>query len=129
MATLNLTTEEFADIVMLFLADKAVNPDKVAGNEKFNEFFNRQGSKIKAPLMKYYLDTDSQRRIEYKRIKKAFSGQDNNIHQIRFWASKDRKEKEVKKDGIVKKLIKKLLLKQGLEHEEENQLREWIEEN
>lgn len=119
MATLNLTPEEFADIALLFLADKSVNPDKVVtGNENFEKFGEKAMPKIKGNLLKYYLDTDPQRRLEYKRIKGIFSGKKKDIQQIRIGPSDKIKDIKTKKKGIASKILKKLLKQEQLNHEE-----------
>jgi hypothetical protein len=124
MATLNLTPEEFADIALLFLADKAINPDKVVtGNEKFNKFMEKNASQIKNKLLKYYLDADADRRKEYKFIKKVFKAGDTkaSMQQIRIGPTKVikgiRKEKSKVKE-LIKKITKKIFKKEELEQEE-----------
>jgi hypothetical protein len=122
MATLNLSPEEFADIALLFLADKAVNPEKVAiGNEHFNTFMEKNAGVIKNKLLKYYLDVDPQRRREYKWIKKVFSNKDKAIQTIRIGPSKAIKSARVDKrkaKELVKRIAKKILKKEEVEKEE-----------
>lgn len=137
MATLNLTPDEFADIALLFLADKAVNPEKVAtGNAQFNEFMKRNAQQIKSKLVKYYLDSDPEQRRNYKFIKKVFNDttKGRKFSVIRI-GSEDvikgiRKEKKEAK-GLIKKIIKKLLTKKesmSINREEINLILEFIEE-
>ena len=128
MATLNLTPEEFADISLLFLADKAINPDKVVtGNEKFNKFMDQNASQIKSKLLKYYLDADVERRKDYKFIKKVFKAGDtkSSMQQIRIGPTKVikgmRKEKSKVKE-LIKKITKKLLFKKEELEQEEREL-------
>jgi hypothetical protein len=123
MATLNLTTEGFADIAMIWLFDQVMNPEQV-DSEPLKEFIQAHGSKIKTPLMKYYLDTTSEPRVRYKRIKGVFDGSDKTVQQIRIGPS-DKIEKINKgKQGIVKKVINKLLKKEELTVEDEALLQE-----
>jgi len=128
MATLNLTTSEFADIITIFLFDSVMNPEQI-NNERFKEFINYNKSKIQASLIKYYLDSDSEKRLQYKRINGIFKGKDNSIQQIRIGPDKDIKDIEKKKDSIIKKVIKKIIKKESLTIEDENILREIVNED
>lgn len=135
MAVLNLTPEEFADIVLLFLADKAVNPEKVVtGNEPFNTFMRKNAQQIKGKLLKYYLDSDPQRRLEYKLIKKIFKeGAKGQMGRIRIGSEKQVKgikQEKKKAKGIIKKLVNKLLLKkENINNKEDLEfLLEFVEE-
>jgi hypothetical protein len=74
--------------------------------------------KIKNNLIKYYLDTDPQRRLEYKRIKGIFSGKKKDIQQIRIGPSDKIKDIKTKKGGITKKILKKLLKLEQVNKEE-----------
>jgi hypothetical protein len=130
MATLNLTPEEFADVALLFLADKAINPDKVVtGNEKFNKFMEKNAGQIKGKLLKYYLDADVERRKDYKFIKKVFKAGDtkSSMQQIRIGPTKVikgmRKEKSKFKE-LINKITKKFLFKkeERLEQDEKELL-------
>jgi len=132
MATLNLTPEEFADIALLFLADKAVNPEKVAiGNEHFNTFMEKHGSVLRSYLLKYYLDVDPPRRREYKWIKKVFSNQDQAIQTIRIGPTKAIKSARVEKSKakeLLKTIASKILKKEEVNKDEVNLLLEIAEE-
>lgn len=133
MATLLLTPDEFADIALLFLADKAINPDKVAiGNEAFDTFMEKNAGQIKNKLLKYYLDSPSQRRIDYKLIKKVFTDPKAGLQTIRIGPTKVVKGARVEKKkakGIIKRLVKKILKKEELEQDEINLLVEFLEED
>lgn len=122
MATLNLDTNEFADIAIIWLFDQIMNPEQVQ-SEKLLNFIEDHRSKIRTPLMKYYLDSGSEARIRYKRIKGVFDGSDDSIQQIRIGPS-EKIEKENKKEGIVKKIIKKILAKEELTLEDVKILKE-----
>jgi len=123
MATLNLTSSEFADIAMIYLFDQVMNPDQIQ-NENFKEFVNSHRSKIRTPLMKYYLDSTSEERVRYKRIKGVFNGSDKAVQQIRI--GPDDKIEKIKqgKEGIVKKLIKKVLKMEQLSNDDKQILKE-----
>lgn len=126
MATLNLDTNEFADIAIIWLFDQIMNPEQVQ-SEKLLNFIEDHRSKIRTPLMKYYLDSGSEARIRYKRIKGVFDGSDDSIQQIRIGPS-EKIEKENKKEGIVKKIIKKILAKEELTLEDVKILKEMNKE-
>lgn len=115
MATLNLTPDEFADIALLFLADKSVNPEKVAtGNERFDAFMKKNKQQIGGKLVKYYLDVDPEQRRNYKLIKKIFQNAENagQLSVIRIGPEKVikgvRKEKK-KAKSLIKTIVKRLL--------------------
>jgi len=123
MATLNLNTTEFADIAMIWLFDQVMNPEQV-NSEPLKEFIRKHGSKIKTPLMKYYLDTDGEPRIAYKRIKGIFDGSKKAIQQIRIGPDEEIKKIKKDKEGIVKKILKKFLKREQLSVEDEAFLNE-----
>lgn len=118
MATLNLTASEFSDIGMIWLFDQVMNPDQIQ-NDAMKEFIQKHSSKIKTPLMKYYLDSTGETRINYKRIKGVFDGSNQAVQQIRI--GPDEKIEKIKKgkEGIIKKVIKKILAKEQLTIEDE----------
>ena len=131
MANINITPDKFADIALMFLSDKIINPEIAKGNKNFDDFISENGTRIKAALLKYYLDTSSRQRVQYKRIRGIFDGTDKSRHQIRIVPSGKEKEEEEeeKESGVVskiKKIMKKVLLKQSLDMEEENILNEFL---
>lgn len=70
MASINIDSDEFANLVVLFLLDKVANPDEVVpSNEMFNTFIEKTGLKMKPQLVNYYLSLDSLSRVQYKRIR------------------------------------------------------------
>lgn len=131
MATLNLTTKEFADVAMIWLFDQVMNPEQVK-NEIMKEFIKEHKGKLKAPLMAYYFDTGMESRYRYRRISGAFDGSDLGIHQIRISPDKELKKK-VEKEGKLKKLaktvIKKVLNREELNMEDVNILKEISDDN
>ena len=120
MATLNLNNKEFANLVIIFLLDSITNPEQ-ATSENLLNFLNKHGSTIKPALLKQYLNMDSEIRLKYRRISGVFSGADKSIQQIRISPELE-SEKPEKKEGkikkIVKKVAKKLLTKEELTQED-----------
>ncbi len=123
MATLNLTAKEFADIGIMWLFDQVMNPEQI-DNEHLKEFVNDHRSKLRTPLMKYYLDSDTKSRVNYKRIKGVFDGSDQSVQQIRVGPDKKIDQIKKSKEGITKKILKKILAKEQLTLEEEQFLKE-----
>lgn len=123
MATLNLTASEFADIGMIWLFDQVMNPEQIQ-NDDFNDFIQKHSSKIKTPLMKYYLDSTGETRINYKRIKGVFNGSNPAIQQIRIGPDDKIKTIKKSKEGIMKKVLKKIIAKEHLTIEDEKVLKE-----
>lgn len=126
MATLNLDVKEFENLVLIFLFDSVMNPEN-SRSEGFKKFIDKHSSKIKTPLMKAYLDSSSEDRIRYKRIKGVFDGTDKGVQQIRIGPSEQIDKLKKSKKGIVSKLIKKIIAKEQLTIEDEQMLREIIE--
>ena len=107
MALLNKTSSEFADLVSIFLLDKLQNMDKVIiDNVDFNILMEDMKSKnIKPILLRYFLQLDTKERIDYKRIRSAFTNTGKSS-TIRINGTKiDNKEKE----GVMKKILKRAL--------------------
>lgn len=92
-------------------------------NDLMRDFISKHSSKIKTPLMKIYLDSNSEDRIRYKRIKGIFDGSSNSIQQIRIGPTEKIKGAEVKQ-GVVKKILKKVLKKEELLPKEKSLLKE-----
>jgi hypothetical protein len=138
MAVLSLTPDEFADIALLFLADKVVNPEKVSeGNEQFNTFMKRTSHCIKSPLVKYYLDVDPEQRKNYKMIKKIFQRTKNagQLSVIRIGPDevvKGVRTEKKKAKSLLKTIMKKLLKKKNedlnINQEELKLILEYLEE-
>lgn len=130
MATLNLTTDEFFDIVMIYLFDQYMNPDQIKGNKHAKEFIENTSGRLKQALMKYYLDSETKNRFRYKRLKGVFDGSDNQVNQIRIRppekSEEEAEEKESKLKKLAKKIIGKVLKKEEISKEDINILNEWI---
>jgi len=123
MAKINLTPSEYGDITVAFLLDKMLHPEEVIPyNENFNEYAEKLAGKGMKPLsLNFYLQMDGNLRVYYKRIKKVFEGDQNQSAIIYIWPTKREKEEIEKKDNILKRAIKKLLMKEDI-NEEERQL-------
>jgi hypothetical protein len=122
---INVTPEEFQDVVVAFLLDKLLHPNEIVPN---NEGFNKlakimSGKGLKSRFMMYYLDMDTRNRVQYKRIKDIFDGTTSGSAVINISPSK-KKEKDKDTKGIMMKIIKKLLKKESITVDEENILLE-----
>lgn len=71
---INITPEEFPDIVAMFLLEKMLKPeDVIPSNEAFSTLVNAlEGKGAKAPLMAYYWETPSSSRANFKRLSPVF---------------------------------------------------------
>lgn len=129
MARLNLTPDEFANIVTIFLYDKVLHPDKIATkNEEFNEFIDKIGSVIRPLLTKNYVNLPSDQRYNYKRIKDVFHGKSSGIETIRIIPSVEKVKKIEKEKGTIKKLIGKLLNQETLKPDEMDLIYEYVKD-
>ena len=73
---INVTQDQFCDLVVSFLLDKVMNPEKVIpNNEEFNEFVDdlRRGG-LRPKAIAYYMNMDSEMRVEYKLLKPVLLG-------------------------------------------------------
>jgi len=130
MAKVNVTASEFPNIVVCFLLDKLMNPDKVIpDNEEFNKYMNKMKLKGMQPLsLNYYLDMSSLYRVYYKRIKGVFDDKSNSQMIIQIYPNKETKDDVEKKESMVKKVIRKLLKKESITKGEYNLLVEQFKE-
>jgi hypothetical protein len=128
MAKLNLTTNQFSDVAMIWLFDQVMNPEQIT-NERLKEWVDENRGRLKSPLMAYYFDSPPTMRQKYRWIGGAFDGTDKSAQDIRIYPNEKEKEKNKKKDGILKKIVKKvikkaLLKKEGYSNEELQMLKE-----
>jgi hypothetical protein len=123
MSKINLTPNEFADLVAIFLFDKLLHPDEVVPNNvEFNKLSDAmRGKGMKPLLMNYYMDLDANMRTDYKRIKDTLEGTSTETAVINIKAEKAKKEK---KPGLIRRTIKKLLKKEEISTEERELLLE-----
>ena len=127
MAKVSISPEEFGDFVVSFLLDKTIHPDEVIpGNEHFNKFMkDMKGKGIKSPMIQYYLSMNPNMRLYYKRVKPTLEGDKSSNSVIYLMPHMD---KEKKKDGIIKRTIKKLLKRESITKDERNLLMEYVNE-
>jgi len=130
MAKINITANEFPDIVVSFLFDKILHTDEIIpGNKSFNELMEVMELKgMKPILMKYYLNMDANQRVKYKRIKDIFDMTTNSISVINISPSEKEIEVKKKKGTIITKIIKKLLGAGKVSKSEMDLLNEYIKE-
>jgi len=66
---INITPEEFTSIIMIYLLDKINNYDEIIpNNDEFDNIF-KSLEKIKSHLTRFYLNSDINSRIYYKRLR------------------------------------------------------------
>jgi hypothetical protein len=101
---------------MAYLFDKMLHPDEVsAGNAEFNAVAKAFKGKGLTLIRNYYLGMKSQDRVKYKIIKDAFDGKTPAISTIQVVPDRaadkdlDKEATTKKKDGIIKKVIKKVI--------------------
>jgi len=64
---INLDHNEFLDFICVMLYDILKNDNYLKGNERFNELLDKMEGRGLAPLLyRYYLETPSEMRKEYK---------------------------------------------------------------
>ncbi|MFH1824139.1 MAG: hypothetical protein ABH873_02790 [Candidatus Firestonebacteria bacterium] len=128
MSKVNVTPDQFGNLVVSFLLDKMLHPEEVIpGNKDFNVFAEKMAGKGMKPLaLNYYLRMNAVERVYYKRIKKVFEYDQNQSAVIFVWPSKGDIEKAEKKDNLLKRAIKKLLFKEDINKEERQLLMEEI---
>jgi len=124
MAKVNVTADEFADIVVAFLLDKLLNPeDIIPTNKEFDKYMEKMKLKgMKSVSLTYYLDLDTNLRVAYKRIKDTFEVGKSKNSTIYIYPNKESKEEDDKKSNMVKRIIKKLLKKEDISKGERNML-------
>lgn len=124
MAKVNVTADEFADIVVAFLLDKLLNPeDIIPTNKEFDKYMEKMKLKgMKSVSLTYYLDLDTNLRVAYKRIKDTFEAGKSKNSTIYIYPNKESKEEDDKKSNMVKRIIKKLLKKEDISKGERNML-------
>lgn len=120
MSRLIITPKEFSDLIMAFLLDKIIHPDEVIPDEDFDKIMKKMGKMgMKPLLMKYYLDMSGDMRKKYKKIKDTLeegSTRDSTLY-IKH-AGKTEKDKE----GVIKRVIKKLIKHGDMFDDEEKKL-------
>lgn len=129
MSKINITSNEFSDIVVSFLFDKMLHPDEVSpDNDNFNKLIeNMRGKGLKSLFMNYYLKMDSNMRVKYKRIKDTFDDT-NKSSIINIKPEKAKGDiQEPEKRGLLKRVIGKILSHSELEDDEREYITEHME--
>lgn len=112
MAKLNLTTGEFADLMIVFLFDAMVNPeDVIVDNERFHELVHKMDKMgIKPNLTKYFLDMNATERLQYKRMKRTLEPGATTKSVIEINPPDVKIQKKSGLSKIAKTVLKKLIL-------------------
>lgn len=117
-----VSREEFADMVIAFLYQKLVKGEKlIPENERFTEMMKVIDSKgLKAYFMKYYLTLDGTTKIKFKRfIKPLKDGSGKSVIEIQKLDEKElEKETKRKKKGIVRKIFNKIIGNEAISRKE-----------
>jgi Zn-finger domain-containing protein len=111
MATVKVTEDTFPDIVALFILDYIMSDDMVIDNEKWEYFIDiLHGKGLKTELVKYYIATNANEKSRYKEIKRIFRKEGKGRKAtINIVNQDDRKKSDVKKDSVIKTIVKKAL--------------------
>jgi len=118
MSSIIIKKDNFPDIVIQFILDCMMSTDINIDNDDWDiilEKINKSG--LKAPLLKYYLNTDAVDKSKYKDIKKIFHKNENSKKEtinIVNNITKTKKEKPKNITKIIKKVLK--LIKSHKEH-------------
>jgi hypothetical protein len=129
---INVTPEEFADIVVLFLLDQMIKNPLDGRNEAFDALLgNLKGKGVRPILTKYFLATPRSTKVLYKYIRGVFEEGDTStqVIQIKNRASVAAKDDEPEDDGLIKKAIRKAvnLLRPGTPIKNEEKFEEFVQ--
>ena len=94
---INITPEEFARIVMIYLLDKVNNPDEIYPEGEDFDKIVEDLQKVKSSLTRFYLDADIDSKIYYKRLR-GLMKKDNTTE--RFTIQVQRKEQTNESENI-----------------------------
>lgn len=119
MAKISVTVNKYPNIIVAYLFDKILHPEKIsAGNEEFNEVITLMKAKGFMPILRdYYLSMDPTNRYEYKMLKKTFEGKGSSRIEIE-------PEEKGKEPGLIRKVIKKIVGSTEFTEDEKNILLE-----
>lgn len=110
MASIKLTPDEFADVVVAFLLDSMMKSDDVLPeSHEFHYIVKKmEMGGMKAHLLSYFLDTSSITRGKYKVLRKSFvdKGQQNNILITADLAKDDKYDDKITIKNIVKQTLR-----------------------
>lgn len=112
----------FADIIVGFLYEKLVKGEKlIPENKRFTELMELVDQKgLRAYFMKYYLTLDGNTKIHFKRfIKPIKKGSGKSVLEIQKpeELESDKKNKK-KRDGITKKIFRKIIGNEAITRKE-----------
>jgi hypothetical protein len=129
MSKINISPQEFPDIIMAFLFDKMLHPDEIVpGNPEFDRIMKKFKTKgVMTEFRDYYLDMNKDNRRKYKLIKKGLEG-DATTSTVIFIQPEDL-EKGVKKKNrsLLRRLMRKLVASTEFNDYEKQLLQEGIE--
>jgi len=96
--------------VVAFLLDKMLNTDEIIPeNEMFNKLIGQmEGSGMKSRLTQYYLKMDPTMRVYYKRLRDSFDYGRYRQGVVYIMPTEEEIKQFAKKEGILKKIIKKV---------------------
>lgn len=111
---IRISPEEFADFVVSFIFDKMVNEEEVLPDyEEFNELVETMLNKgMKSFILKYYLNMSSQQRVDYKRIRDAFTTDKQDIFTINILGGRENLEDSEEKNDekyYIKEVVRKVV--------------------
>lgn len=106
---INVTSNEFPNILAAYLFDKLLHPEDVSvGNKDFDLLIEDMRIRGMLPLIRtYYLNMDVRYRVRYKLIKDVFSptAPNNTSSIINIYADPEK----LKKQGFLKTILKKII--------------------
>jgi hypothetical protein len=112
MPTINVTPNDFVDIVSCFLIDNMIGDELLIDNEEWDIIISKmEKCGLKSYLMHMYMNMPSKTRTKYKYIDNIFHTDDIGRYTINI-LRQSKSEKKLplkKKNGIIKQVIKKSL--------------------
>ena len=109
MATIKVTTNEFPDIIVMFLMDYIMNNKITIKNDNWDYFVDKMiGKGLKAQVLKYYIDIDAIEKSKYKEIKGIFTDKGSRS-TINIVKNDTKPNKDDTKVSTIKKIVKKVL--------------------
>lgn len=138
MSKVNVDMAGFGDLIISLLLDKITNLDEIyTESESFNDISKEmRGRGLKASLLQYWFETDSQSRTKYKRMKRALES--GNKVYINITPSKEKPDEEPEEDMIDKltgklgkagKILNKIRMKESLDEDEKEFARQLVKES
>lgn len=136
MAKVNVDIPGFADLIISLLLDKLQNlDDSYIGSETFDDLAKEmRGRGLKTSFLQYWLETDAESRVKYKRMKNALENDRKVIVQIKPEKAKEEPEEDVidtltGKLGRAGKILNKLRMKESLDEDEKKFARQLVKES